>query len=203
MTTRPAAIDISHLPNLVSGSRGTIWWAMVLLLVVEATVFGTLIASYFYLRMTEPDWPPAGVDPPKLLLPTINTLILVASSVPVYLADTGIARGNQRRLVAGMVAAALMAAVFLVLKVIEYSSVTYAWDSHAYGSIVWLIIGFHSSHVGSVVLKTVVVAILGARGYFTAERHLGVEINGMYWHFVVAVWIPLYLVLYWSPRLLG
>lgn len=203
MTTQAATIDVSHLPNLVQGSRGTLWWAMVLLLAIEGTVFGTLIASYFYLRMGQPAWPPPGVEPPKLLLPTVNTLILVASSVPVYLADSGIAKGNQRRLVLGMAVAAVMGIAFLILKVVEYSDVPYAWDSHAYGSIVWLMIGFHSTHVFSVVLKTIVVAVLGARGYFNAERNLGVQINGLYWHFVVAVWLPLYAVLYWSPRLLG
>lgn len=202
MTTQAATIDVSHLPNLVHGSRGTLWWAMVLLLAIEGTVFGTLIAGYFYLRMGEPAWPPPGVDAPKLLLPTVNTAILIASSIPVYLADSGIRSGNQRILVRGMAVAAAMGLTFLALKVVEYSDVPYAWDSHAYGSIVWLIIGFHSTHVFSVVLKTMFVAVLAARGYFNAERNLGVEINGLYWHFVVAVWVPLYVVVYWSPRLL-
>jgi len=195
-----AVIHVGHLPNLVSGSRGTLWWAMVLLLVIEATVFSTLISSYFYLRMGQPEWPPAGIDPPKLLLPTINTFILLASSIPMYLADSGITQGKQRRLVWGAAAATTLAAVFLALKVVEYAGVPYRWDDHAYASIVWLIIGFHSAHVASVVLKTIVVMVLGYRGYFNERRHLGVQINGLYWHFVVLVWIPLYVVLYWTPR---
>lgn len=197
-----ATIDVSHLPNLVQKSRAPLWWAMVLLLVIESMVFGTLAASYFYLRMNQAEWPPAGVDPPELLLPTINTLLLLASSIPVYLADKGITEGKVRRLVWGMGVAAVMAILFLILKVIEYSDVSYSWDDHAYGSIVWLIVGFHSSHVLSVVGKTVVVAVLGARGYFNRERNLGVQINGLYWHFVVVVWIPMYAVIYWAPRLL-
>ncbi|HVL66507.1 MAG TPA: cytochrome c oxidase subunit 3 [Vicinamibacterales bacterium] len=202
MTSRAAVIDVGPLPNLVQKSRGSLWWGMVLLLVIEATVFGTLVASYFYLRLGTPEWPPPGVEPPKLLLPTLNTLVLLASSVPMYLADTGMAQGRQRRLLWGAAGAITLAVVFLVLKVIEYSDVPYRWDDHAYGSIVWLIIGFHSAHVASVVLKTIVVWILGYRGYFTRDRVLGVQINGLYWHFVVLVWLPLYAVLYWSPRLL-
>ena len=54
----------------------------------------------------------------------------------------------------------------------------------------------------SLVLKTVFVLYLELRGYFNRQRRLGVTVNGMYWHFVVAVWVPLYLVLYWSPRIL-
>jgi cytochrome c oxidase subunit III len=198
-----ATIDVRHLPNLVSGSRGTLWWSMVLLLVIESTVFGTLIAGYFYLRMGHLEWPPGGIEPPDLLLPTLNTVLLVASSLPMYLGDSAIREGNTRRLITGLSVAGVMGAVFLVLKVIEYSKVEYLWDDHAYGSIIWLIIGFHSAHVGSVVLKTVVVVVLAVRGYFNAERHLGVQINGLYWHFVVAVWVPLYFVIYWAPRVLG
>jgi heme/copper-type cytochrome/quinol oxidase subunit 3 len=61
---------------------------------------------------------------------------------------------------------------------------------------------FHAAHVLSVVLKTVIVAYLSIRGYFNQQRRLGVTVNGLYWHFVVAVWIPLYIVIYWSPRFL-
>lgn len=202
MNPAAATIDVSRLPNLVSRSRGTLWWSFVLLLVIEATVFATLISAYFYLRMGAAEWPPPGVDPPKLLLPTINTFVLLLSSVPMHMADKGITGGNARRLVWGAAIAIGMALVFLVLKVVEYSGVSYRWDDHAYGSIVWLIIGFHSAHVASLVLKTSVILILGWRGYFSEQRHLGVQVNGIYWHFVVLVWLPLYAVLYWSPRIM-
>lgn len=197
-----AVIDVGHLPNHVSRGRAPLYWGMVLLLAIEGTVFATLIASYFYLRMGEPSWPPPGIDPPKLLLPTLNTVLLLASSVPVYLADKGIPEGKVRRLFWGMLAGAGMGLLFLVLKAVEYADVPYRWDDHAYGSIVWLTVGFHSSHVLSVIAKSIVVAVLAWRGYFNAERHLGVQINGIYWHFVVAVWLPLYAVLYWGPRVL-
>jgi cytochrome c oxidase subunit III len=202
VTREAAVIDVSHLPNLVSGSRGTLWWSFVLLLTIEATVFATLISAYFYLRMGAPEWPPPGISPPDLLLPTLNTFILILSSVPMYLADKGITQGKVHRLLWGGIAAIVLATIFLILKVVEYSGVYYRWDDHAYGSIVWLIIGFHSAHVASVVLKTIVMMILGWRGYFNERRHLGVQVNGIYWHFVVLVWLPLYAVLYWSPRLM-
>ena len=195
-----AVIDVRPLPNLVSGSRAPIWWGIVLLLAIESTVFGTLIASYFYLKMGEPSWPPAGVSDPDLLLPTINTGILLASSIPMYLADSGVTKGKLGRLRWGLAGALVLAIAFLVLKVVEYSAVEYAWDDHAYGSVVWLIIGFHSAHVISLVLKTFVMLALAWKGYFNERRNLGITVNGLYWHFVVAVWVPLYVVLYWSPR---
>ena len=197
-----AVIDVRHLPNLVSGSRAPVWWGIVLLLTIEATVFGTIIASYYYLRMGEPQWPPAGVPDPELLLTTLNTGVLLASSIPMYLADRAVTRGDLRTLRWGLAVAVALAITFLVLKVVEYSGVSYAWDDHAYGSIVWLTIGFHSTHVITLVLKTIVMLVLAWRGYFSRQRTLGVQVNGLYWHFVVAVWVPLYTVLYWSPRLM-
>lgn len=197
-----SAIDVSRLPTLVSGRRATVWWGMVLLLGIETIVFGTLVVTYFYLRMFEPTWPPPGIDPPKLMLATINTGILLFSSVWMRYGDQAMMRGDARKLLIGITGAITLALVFITLKFIEYSDVPYRWDDHAYGSIVWLIVGFHTAHVMSLVLKSVVIAALAWRGYFDEHRYLGVEVNGIYWHFVVLVWLPLYAVLYWAPRLL-
>jgi len=194
------AIDISHLPDHEDGPRAAAWWGMLLLLVIESAVFGTLIASYFYLKMGALEWPPAGEELPKAGIATINTLILVASSIPMHLADQAGARNQQTRIRLGLIGGIALGTVFLILKVVEYSDVEYHWDDHAYGSIIWLIVGFHSAHVLSVVLKTLFMLYLAFKGYFTPERHLFLEVNGMYWHFVVGVWLPLYAVIYWVPR---
>lgn len=203
MTTVAARlIDVGRLPTLVSGRSATVWWAMMLMIAIEATVFATLIASYFYLRLFQADWPPPGVDPPELLLPTLNTLVLLVSSAFMSYGDRGMMHGNVRKLLVGLSCAVGLAVLFLVLKAIEYSHVSYFWSDHAYGSIVWLIIGFHSLHVLSLVLKSLVIGSLAWHGYFDERRYVGVQINGIYWHFVVLVWVPLYFVLYWSPRLM-
>jgi cytochrome c oxidase subunit III len=196
-----ATLDVSRLPVFVSGSRGLLWWGMLLLVTIECVVFGTFISSYFYLRSVAPQWPPAGVSPPELLLPTVNTFILVLSSLSIWWADRGIKKGDVARLKIGAGAAILFSAAFLVLKVVEYRDVDYYWDTHAYGSIIWTMIVFHSAHVASVLLKGIVVEVLAFRGHFTDQRNLGVDINGLYWHFVVVIWIPLYLTIYWAPRL--
>jgi cytochrome c oxidase subunit III len=196
-----ATLDVSRLPVYASGPRALLWWGMFLLVTIESVVFATFIASYLFLRFVSPEWPPAGITPPELLLPTVNTLVLVASSIAVYWGDNGIKKGDVTRLLIGVGAAILFSALFLVLKVVEYADADYWWDTNAYGSIIWTIVIFHSAHVASVLLKGCVVFVLGARGHFDSERHLGAQINGLYWHFVVGIWIPLYFVLYWVPRL--
>jgi cytochrome c oxidase subunit 3 len=97
---------------------------MVLLLVIETAVVGTLIASYFYLRIGQTDWAPAGVAPPDLLLPTVNSLILFSSSIPMYLADAAIKKGNQKRLLRGIIGALVLGTIFLILKMVECLATT-------------------------------------------------------------------------------
>lgn len=194
--------DVSHLSPYASGSAAPLWWGMAGLIAIEVAVFAILLASYFHLAHSSTSWPQGGIPAPDLLLPTVNTFVLLGSSLLLHWADTGIAKGDKRRLVVGMLAASTLALVFLILKVVEYSDVGYRWDTNAYGSMVWIIIGFHSAHVLTLLLKSVVTSVLSVRGYFNPERRLGVEINGLYWHFVVVVWIPLYLALYWAPRAL-
>jgi cytochrome c oxidase subunit III len=200
--TRTTALDVSHLPTFASGSRAPLWWGILFLVIIEAIVFSTFIATYFYLRFHAPNWPPAGEPLPELLLPTINTLVLIGSSLAVYYADSGISKeGDVKRLKIGISLAIVFSATFLVLKVVEYHDSDYFWDTHAYGSIVWTMVIFHSAHVASVLLKGIVVLVMAFRGHFTRYRHLGVQVNGIYWHFVVGIWIPLYLTIYWTPRI--
>jgi cytochrome c oxidase subunit III len=195
-------MDASHLPVYATGSRAPLWWAVLFLVIIEAIVFSTFIATYFYLRFHAPYWPPVGEPLPELLLPTINTVVLIGSSLAIWYADSGISHyGDVKRLKVGVSFAILFSAMFLILKVVEYHDSTYFWDTHAYGSIVWTMVVFHSAHVGSVLLKGVVVLVLAFRGHFTRYRHLGVQVNGIYWHFVVGIWIPLYLTIYWTPRI--
>jgi cytochrome c oxidase subunit I+III len=201
-TASPPGILVTSTIASSRGSQPPIWNGMLLLILVESVVFATLISSYLYLRSGALEWPLGGIEKPKLLLPTINLFVLLASSIPIYLADQGIRKGNQTRLKVGLIASGVLAAVFLTLKYTEYSGLDYNWATNAYGSIVWTITGFHSAHVISLLLKTIVVTVLAFMGYFNAERNMGVQANGVYWHFVVVVWVPLYALIYLSPYLL-
>jgi cytochrome c oxidase subunit I+III len=183
--------------------RPPFWWGLAGLVLIETVVFGALISSYFFLRSGALDWPLGGIDPPKLLLPSINALILLSSSLPMYLADKAIKKGDKNRLKIYLTIGILLAVVFLTLKVVEYSDLDYNWATNAYGSIVWTITGFHSAHVLALILKTAVIATLAYQNYFNEERNAAISANGLYWHFVVAIWIPLFLTLYISPYVLG
>lgn len=196
-------LDGSSLAQRPADHRHPLWWGFLGMIAIETTVFATLVVSFFYLRMSADAWPPEPLPLPELLLPTANTLILLGSSAAMVWADRGIKQGKQRQLAVALTSGIVMAVLFLGLKAYEYlHHVGFRWDDHAYGSIVWTIVGFHSAHVMALVLKTMVVATLAWKGHFTQERRLAVTVNGIYWHFVVIIWIPLYLTLYWAPRFL-
>jgi cytochrome c oxidase subunit III len=190
-----------RFPGYNKSHNAPIWWGILGLILIECVVFSSLIASYFYLGFRQPEWPLPGVRDPELLMPTIGTLLLVASSVSMHSADSAIKDDNVKKLIWGLAISIGLSAGFLTLKIIEYSDKGYRWDSHPYGSIVWTMIFFHSAHVVSVLLKTIVVLTLAWRGFFHEDNRIAITVNGFYWHFVVVVWIPLFSVIYLSPRL--
>jgi cytochrome c oxidase subunit III len=190
------------LPARSTGPRATGWWAIVLLVLIEIMVFASLIVSYLYLYSTAPEWPPSGIDPPKLLLPTINAVILLATVPLVRLAAQAISEDNLSRFNILMAAGTVMLIVFLTLKAIEYRGLSYQWDTHAYGSIVWMITGFHTAHIITVILKSSVIQVLAWKGFFSSQRRAAIDGNTLYWTFVALIWIPLFATLYLFPTLI-
>lgn len=195
------AHDASALPRYTPDRRSQMWWGIVGLILIEASVVASFIASYLYLRVVSEVWPPPGVAPPDLLLPTLNLVLMLVSAGTMWQASRDLDRGRQGRFVANIAASCLLAAAVLGLRWLQLRGLEYSWADHAYGSVVWTITGFHFVHVISAILGTAVVGVLGHFGYFDRERQIAVVVDTMYWYFVAAVWIPFYVVLYWVPRM--
>ena len=188
----------------VTGTRSPGWWGMVGMISTEATLFATLLVSYFYLRFQSgPEWPPDGIAPPTLELPMVMTALLLGSSIPMHWADSGIRNGKQGRLRAGLLVAFLMGAAFLALMAVEYaeSLAEVTPQTNAYGSIFYATTGFHGTHVLVGLLMNLWLQVRAWLGHFDAERHSHVQNVTLYWHFVDAVWIFVLASLYLSPNL--
>lgn len=198
---RDAAAYAPLLPRHTLGPQSVVWWGMLGLVTIEVVVFTGLIAIYFYLKLSNASWPPQGIADPPLLLPTVNTVILILSGVAMAVADHSVRRDRYVHLVIGQAMALMLGILFLILKAIEYGGYDYDWSTHAYGSTTFLMSGLHAAHVISVILKGFVVFAMAARGMFTPERRLALQVNGLYWQFVVVIWIPLYVTMYITPRL--
>lgn len=194
-------VDASRYPDYAYSYKAPVWWGIVGLVAVEGMVFATLIASFFYLKTGEPFWPPDGTAAPGLLLPTLATALLLASLFPVYRSDQAIKRNDAGPLKTWPLASIALALAFLAIKAYEYAHIGFRWNTHAYGSVVWTMVGLHTAHVVAVILKTLVVVYLARRDYFHHQRRIGVTVNGLYWYFVAVVWIPLYLTIYFGSRI--
>lgn len=192
--------DANGMPTLVTGVKNAGWWAIFMLVLIESTVFAGLIGSYFYIFANATVWPPDGTSPPKMGLPLVYTAVLAFSGVVAWIGDRSIARGNvsTMRLWRGIGILAL--AGFLTMKVYEYATLDYLWDESAYTSIVWLIAGFHTAHVFTVLLKEAAIQVLAWKGFFTQQRRGAIEGATLYWLFVVLMWFPLFATVYLFPR---
>ena len=197
-TTRAGATGT--LQTYATGSASTGWWAIVILVLIESTVFAGLISSYFYLFSNATVWPPAGIEPPELLIPIIYTAILLASVIPAWVGDRALGNGDIQGYKLWHVVGTAMLIVFLGIKFYEYSHLDYTWEDGAYGSIIWTIAGFHSAHVIVVLLKTIVTQVLAWKGFFTVRRRSAVQGTTLYWAFVAAAWIPLFATVYLFPN---
>jgi cytochrome c oxidase subunit 3 len=194
------SLDVSRLPSYTFGSRSTLWWATAAMIAIEGTVFALAVASYFYLRSQSVSWP-QGVPPPDVMWGSVNLLVMLASGIPNHWTIHRAKAHDLRGARIGMLVCLVFAAAFLGIRVLEYRSLNVGWDYNAYGSIVWLIMSLHSLHLITDFIDSAVLTVLLHTGPLEGRRFADVADNGGYWDFVVLAWIPLYVVIYWSPRL--
>ncbi len=200
LPARPREVlDVSRLPAYAFGYRSEVSWGTAGFIAIEAMVFALLIASYLHLRARNPVWP-AGVAPPDLLWGTVNLILLFASAVPNQLAKKAAERLDLPKGRLWMVTCLLFGLAFVAVRVLEFRSLNVAWDTNAYGSIVWALLGFHAVHILTDVGDTAVLAAVMFIGPLEESRFVDVSENAFYWYFVVAAWVPIYVVLYLVPR---
>ncbi len=174
------------------------WYGMVFFLASEAVFFANLIASYLYLRVRAGAWPPTAdhLTRPEILIPGINTIILLSSSFPMHFAARAITKGDKRGLTIGLGLTALLGAIFLSGQAYEYTHNTFGPSTGIFGSTFYTLTGFHGAHVTFGVIFLLICFIRSMRGDFSKDKHFAVNAVEMYWHFVDAVWVLLFLVLY-------
>jgi len=200
VTARPA-LDVSRLPAYAFGPRGLLWWGTMGIVAIEGMMFAIFIVTYFYLRIYVPKWPP-NLPPPDLLYGTLNTLILLVSAVPNQWVKHAAARKDLRSVRLGLLICLAFAAAFLVVRAFEFTALHCSWDTNAYGSAVWTLLGFHTFHLVTDTLDTAVLTALLFTRRLTGRSFVDVDENAVYWYFVVGVWLPVYAVIYIAPRVL-
>jgi heme/copper-type cytochrome/quinol oxidase subunit 3 len=199
MTAYANVVDVRGLPTFAFGHRSIIWWATLGLMLIESTVFALAVLTYFYLRGLAQEWP-ISAPAPDLLWGSVNTLILLASLWPTYLAKAASQRYDRGAARVWMTVCMVFALMFLAVRWVEFTHLNVSWSVNAYGSIVWFLLGLHTTHLITDAIDTGVLTVLLYTGPFDGRRYVDVSENAVYWYFVVASWIPIYAVIYLAPR---
>jgi cytochrome c oxidase subunit 3 len=193
-------LDVSHLAPGAFGHRSILWWGTLGIILIEGTAFALAVGTYFFLRTRSDTWPP-NLPPPDLRWGTINTLVLLASALPNELAKRAAEHIELGRVRFWLVVCLIFGAAFNGLRVLEFATLNCLWNTNAYGSIVWFLLGLHTTHILTDVLDTGVLTVLMFTGPIEEKRFVDVSENAVYWYFVVLAWLPIYGVIYWAPRL--
>jgi cytochrome c oxidase subunit III len=200
MRTR-VVLEIGQLPLHGRHSASPTWWGTLTFMLLEGSAFALCIAIYLYLLSIAPAWPIAA-PPPRWGPGTLVTVILLASLVPNQLLARWAARQDLRKVQVGTAIMTLFGIAPLIVRIWEFRALNIWWDANAYGSILWLLLGLHSTHVVTDLADTIVLlAVMLTRHGNNPRRFGDVEDNVMYWNFVVATWIPVYVCIYWIARI--
>jgi len=169
---------------------------MLLFIISEIMVFGAFFTAYFFIRVVNTDpWPALGQEIPWAIA-GINTLILISSSLTLHWALHSVKSGNRFAFKVGMLSTFLLGACFLFIQVNEYIHLGYSPTESAQGSIFYGLTGLHGAHVFIGLTLLLMVTVRAFRGHFSAEHHRGVEVPGIYWHFVDVMWVVVYATIY-------
>jgi cytochrome c oxidase subunit 3 len=165
----------------------------------ETMLFGSFFAAYFFARIVvAPDaWPPHPYELP-VYLALLNTIILVTSSFSMHWALQSIKRNNRQGLIAGLALTFMLGLTFLLIQAREYTRLGFSPHDLAFGSTFYGLTGLHGLHVFVGLNLLLYALIRSIRGHYgpNAHDHLGVELPGIYWHFVDVMWIVVYTTVY-------
>jgi len=169
---------------------------MLIFIISEVMLFGAFFTAYFFIRVVgEAPWPAEGEHLP-VVIAGVNTAILISSSFTMHWALEGARNENRAAMRVGMLTTLLLGTTFLAIQINEYVHIGFAPADNAQGSIFYGLTGLHGAHVfiGLTLLLFATIRIF--RGHFSAKEHRGIEIPGIYWHFVDVMWVVVYTTIY-------
>jgi heme/copper-type cytochrome/quinol oxidase subunit 3 len=171
-------------------------------MVIEGAGFGLSFAAYFFLMGHEQGWPPEGRAAPNLLYGTLFTIVILLSEIPNTIIKKAARERDVPTIRALMPVMIIAGILLLVIRGFEFNNLNCRWTDNAYASIIWAILLLHTIHVATdwtdtVVLWALMMTPLGWEG----RRLVDTDENSLYWRYVWLLWIPIYLMIYWVPRL--
>jgi cytochrome c oxidase subunit III len=195
------AIDVSELPRVVFGHRGTLWWGALGFVVTEGATLGIACWAYFYLRKNFESWPPPPYPVPGMAAGTIGVALLLIAIWVMTRARARALELDAPGTLRWLIVAGLLAAAISTARAFELASLNVRWDDNAYGSILWLLMGLHATLVVTDVFETAGLALIIGSSKRELKHFSDVDDAALYQWFLSLVWVPIYVMVYWLPRL--
>jgi cytochrome c oxidase subunit 3 len=203
-------IDVRDLPSTLFDYHEPLWWGNTLLLFIETTMFGILVAVYFSVRMNLSPFPPPQVDTfpvnynpvPDLTIPTINLAVLLLSLIPGIWLDLSARRRNEGAIKIGLTITLAFNIAAFILRFYEFNSLHFRWDDNAYGSVTWTILGVHMLHILALGCEDIYLLVWTFAKGIDDKHALDLTVTAVYWYWIVGIWVLLYALVYLSPRFL-
>lgn len=192
----PRELDVSELPTYAFGRRDPRWVAVMLLIAIEGSVFGLMVFSYFYTRTRLQVWPPTAPGPRELYLGASILFTLALSALTTLRINHHVYRARLLDARRWLVITTALSLAALVLRAIELGHLPFRWDSNVFGSVFRGLLCLHTLHLVAGNLENLLFLALLYRGPIEKKHLVDLEVNGLYWYFVVLSWLPLYAVLY-------
>jgi cytochrome c oxidase subunit III len=186
-----------HMPEANVSSRiEAQFLGMLLFIISEVMLFGAFFTAYFFIRVVNnADWPAAGTELP-VAIAGVNTAVLLSSSFTMHWALEGARNENRNALRIGILTTFLLGLTFLTVQINEYVHIGFAPHDHAQGTIFYCLTGLHGAHVFIGLTLLAFATIRAFRGHYSAKQHRGIEVPGIYWHFVDVMWIFVFSTIY-------
>jgi len=201
MASHAAAVHHGPPPGYGAvGKFDRVMVGLITFLASEIMLFGAFFTAFFYVKYSTPFYQHTGFPPEPYEFPKdstgINTAILISSSFTMHWALVSVKRNNRTGLTLGLAVTLALGLTFLGLQMREYHDVGFTPETGAFASTFFCLTGLHGTHVfvGATLLAIALVRSL--RGHYSVENHMGVELTGIYWHFVDLVWVILYTTVY-------
>jgi len=192
--------DVSGLPDSAMGARNVVWWGNIGFMLIEGTAFVLAIACYLYFQSRSPTWPPPGDALPDLGWATAFTVALLASEIPNLGVSRRAVAKDARGVRLGTLLMTLIGLALVALRAFELGHLNVRWDHDAYGSVVWMLMVLHTSHLITDLGDTAVQSAWLFTHRIESDQFSDVQDNSEYWSFVVLAWLPIYVLIYWVPR---
>lgn len=195
----PAELRDRDLPRQTSAKGSTVWWGMLGLIATEGMLFAMMLFSYFYIASTSPSWPPPGIPKPDLTAPIIATCTLFMGCITLGLAEQAMKADLRWLLLLLLGLSFALGSTFLGIQLATAWGQPFTPQTNTYGSLFTVITGLHDVHVFVGELMLMFIMLRAAMGHFSNQRYLGIQVTALYWYFMFAVWLAIFVSLFLIP----